>query len=113
MKSTQSAVHDEQLKEEEAERPKVWRETPITNGLLFHGRDEAGRTGWFLRLVASGLYPRRVGPFRSKTQALEVLETFISEIEVHVLCDIHNALEFHQAYAVEGIPMLQGDHDSP
>ncbi|BFU94312.1 MAG: hypothetical protein NTNFB02_10340 [Nitrospira sp.] len=114
MEATLTEVNDEQLKEKEAaDRQRVWRETALTKDLLFHGRDEAGRTGWFLRLAVSGLYPRRIGPFQTQRQALEVLEEFIADIQTRTLCDVENNLEEHQVYVAEGVPVLRGEHDCP
>jgi len=87
---------------------KIWRERPITEDLLFQGTDECGRSGWFLRLTVSGLYPRRVGPYRTKDHALKVLEEFIATVEVEALVNIENDKTYTQAYVVEGVPLLVG-----
>jgi hypothetical protein len=89
-----------------AEKGRTWRERPITDDLIFRGTDECGRSGWFLRLTVSGLYPRRVGPYRTKDHALEVLEEFIARVEVEALCDIDNDKTVQQACVVEGVPLL-------
>lgn len=99
----------ESKKTNPAQRVKIWRERPIADDVIFHGTDGAGRSGWFLRLTVTGLYPRRVGPYRTKDQAIEVLEEFIASVEVDVLCDLENELNIKQAYVIEGIHMLMGD----
>lgn len=77
----------ESEKPKPAQRVKIWRERPITDDVIFHGTDESGRSGWFLRLTVTGLYPRRVGPYQTKYQATEVLEEFIAHLEVEPLCN--------------------------
>jgi hypothetical protein len=89
-----------------ARKEKIWRERPITDDLLFQGTDECGRSGWFLRLTVSGLYPRRVGPYRTKDHALEVLEEFVAGVDVQVLCDLENDQTIQQAFVIEGVPRL-------
>jgi hypothetical protein len=42
--------------------------------------DEQGRTVWFLRFQATGLYPRRIGPFQTKHGALVCLDKMLEEI---------------------------------
>lgn len=112
MEATPTDVKDEPVKDgKKSERPRIWRETPLTKELLFYGCDEVGRTGWFLRLVVSGLFPRRIGPFQTQQEALAVLEEFIAGIQSGPLCDAENDIGRRQAYVVEGIPVLQGDHD--
>ena len=83
-----------------------WRERPVTEDLIFRGTDDCGRSGWFLRLTASGLYPRRVGPYRTQRQAIEVLEAFTAELALGPLLDLANAMTRTQAYVVEGVPVL-------
>jgi hypothetical protein len=90
------------------QKVKVWRERPMTDDLIFRGTDDCGRSGWFLRLTVSGLYPRRVGPYRTKYQALGVLEEFIAQVEVEPLCNLINDMTSRQAYVVEGVPLLPG-----
>ena len=91
-----------------ARQVKIWRECPITDDVIFHGTDGSGRSGWFLRLTITGLYPRRVGPYRTKEQAIEVLEEFIARLEVEPLCDLMNDQTVYQDYVVEGVPRLLG-----
>jgi len=71
-------------------RARIWRERPITDEDIFYGTDECGRSGWFLRLTVTGLYPRRVGPYRTERQAIEVLEEFLADLEVEPLCELSN-----------------------
>ena len=56
--------------------PYLSRERPISKDWLFHGKDELGREGWFLRIEVTGMHPRRCGPFGSPTEAC----TFFEEI---------------------------------
>lgn len=90
----------------QGEQARVWRERTLAPEELFHGVDEAGRTGWFLRLSMTGMYPRRIGPFSSKEEALEVLEIVAYQFEVEILTDIENDLGSHQTCVPEGIPAL-------
>lgn len=91
-------------------RGKIWRERPVTEDVLFKGADECGRSGWFLRVTVSGLYPRRVGPYRTKGQAVKVLEEFIAKVKMEALCDLENDQQAatNQAYVVEEVPPLVG-----
>ncbi len=88
-------------------RPRIWREQPVSDEWIFRGQDEAGRRGWFLRLNVTGLYPRRVGPFPSKAQALDVLEEVIAEISLGALLNLMNKMTERQACLVEGVPTLR------
>lgn len=85
-----------------------WLETPITDDILFRGKDACGRSGWFLRLIVTGLYPRRIGPYPTRTAALEALEWFVEEIELGQFLDLENEIGEDQAYIVEGVPTLNG-----
>ena len=87
---------------------RLWRESPVTDDVIFEATDECGRTGWFLRLTVSGLYPRRVGPYQTKEQAIDVWEDFIVEVELGLLNDLMNEMDSTQAYVVEGVPQLIG-----
>jgi hypothetical protein len=91
-------------------RVKIWRERPVTDDVIFRGKDECGRSGWFLRLTVSGLYPRRVGPYRTKGQALTAFESFVCEVDLELFCNLHNEMEDTQVYVVEGVPPLIGSH---
>ena len=96
-----------------ARRAKIWRERPVTEDVIFKGTDECGRSGWFLRLTVSGLYPRRVGPYRTKGQALDALEGFVSEVELEAFCNLHNEMQDAQVCVVEGVPQLVGPSPKP
>ena len=85
-----------------------WRERPVTEEVIFKGTDDCGRSGWFLRLTVSGLYPRRVGPYRTQRQAIEVLEAFTAELALGPLLDLHNNMTSQQVYVIEGVPVLAG-----
>jgi hypothetical protein len=73
---------------------------------LFHGTDEAGRTDWYLRLSVTGLYPRRIGPYSSQEEALEVLEDAAYQFAVETMTDILHDLKSHQVCVQEGVPPL-------
>lgn len=88
------------------EHGRVWRERTLSEEELFHGTDEAGRTGWFVRLSLTGLFPRRIGPYDSKEAALAVLEAVAYQLVVEVMTDIQNDLERHQVCVQEGVPPL-------
>ena len=75
---------------------------------MFRGKDECGRTGWFVRLTVSGLYPRRVGPYPTKTAALDVLEEFLADVIVEPFTNLANDSMTTRAYVVEGVPTLTG-----
>ncbi len=94
---------DETTQEEQG---RVWRERILTEEELFHGEDEAGRMGWFLRLSVTGLYPRRIGPYHTKEEALAVLEAVAGEFVLGTMTDILNDLERHQVCVQEGVPPL-------
>ena len=85
---------------------RVWRERALLEEELFHGTDEAGRTGWFLRLTLTGMYPRRIGPYDSKEDALAVSEAVMAEFVLDTMTDIFNGLERGQVCVTEGIPHL-------
>ena len=105
---TPLAVVNKSQEMKPARRIKIWRERPVTDDVMFKGTDECGRSGWFLRLTVSGLYPRRVGPYRTKDQALEAFENFITEVELELFCNLHNEMRETQAYVVECVPPLIG-----
>lgn len=100
-------VVQENRAESDTEPARIWREQPISGEWLFWSADERGCEGWFLRLSVTGLYPRRVGPFRSKAAAVATLESFINMVEVEVLCDLQNAMDGDTVYVIEGIPTLR------
>jgi hypothetical protein len=58
------------------------RELPVMDDMLFRGTDERGRSGWFCRLIVGGLFPRRVGPYRTKSEASEVTGRLCGEREI-------------------------------
>jgi len=86
---------------------RIWREMPITDDIIFRGKDEFGRAGWFVRITVSGLYPRRVGPYPTKKAALGVLEEFIAGVIQEPLCELEGDKTAQQAYVVEGVPALK------
>ena len=92
---------------------RLWREYPVTDDVIFEATDDCGRAGWFLRLTVSGLYPRRVGPYRTKEQAINVWEAFITEVELGLFLDLMNEMDTTQAYVVEGVPQLVGSSTEP
>lgn len=103
---TPLALVTESYEPKPARRVKIWRERPLTEEILFRGTDEGGRSGWFLRLTVSGLYPRRVGPYRTKAEAIEALEEFVSDVYAEALLNVMNAAQNGQVFVVEGVPTL-------
>jgi hypothetical protein len=85
---------------------RTWRERALSEEELFQGTDEAGRTGWFLRLTLTGMYPRRIGPYDSKEEALAVSEAVIAEFVMDSMTDILNDVERGQVCILEGVPRL-------
>jgi hypothetical protein len=85
------------------------RELPVTDDELFRGTDERGRSGWFVRLTVGGMFPRRVGPYRTNSEASEVLEDFMEEIQMELFLNLMNAMKDHQVYVIEGVPTLLAD----
>ena len=107
---TPLALVPESTTKKPARRVKIWRERPVTEEVIFKGTDDCGRSGWFLRLTVSGMYPRRVGPYRTKGQARKVLEDFVCEVEMEAFCNLHNEMKDAQVYVVEGVPQLIGSN---
>ena len=87
---------------------RTWRELPVTEDVLFRGTDERGRSGWFLRLAVGGMYPRRVGPYRTKSEASDVLEEFMADVHLELFLNLMNDMKDQQVCVVEGVPMLKG-----
>ena len=98
-----------ETKKKSTQQGRIWRECPVTDDMIFEATVECGRSGWFLRLKVSGLYPRRVGPYKSEEHAIDVWEAFITEVELELFTNLHNDMDPTQAYVVEGIPLLMGD----
>lgn len=88
------------------ESGRIWRERPCSADELFYGTDEAGRTGWFLRLSVTGMYPRRIGPYPSQEEALAVLDAVAAEFVMDSLTDLLNDLTDDQVCIQEGVPYL-------
>lgn len=104
---TNIALVKTELEVEKARPSRIWRETPITTDIIFPGEDEYGRSGWFVRLTVSGLYPRRVGPYPTKGAAVDVLEEFLLGAITEALLEVENGVEDHSTYVVEGFPQMQ------
>ncbi|MBS0151672.1 MAG: hypothetical protein JSR31_12085 [Nitrospira sp.] len=105
-KVTSIAVENDldQTTHEEPER--IWRERAIAEEDLFYGEDGAGWMGWFLRLSLTGMYPRRIGAFHTREEALDVLEAVAYQFEVEIMTEIQNDLESHQVCIQEGVAPL-------
>jgi hypothetical protein len=86
---------------------RTWRELPVTEDMLFRGTDERGRSGWFVRLTVGGMFPRRVGPYRTIADACDVLEDFMAAIHLDLFLNVMNDLKDHQVCMVEGVPTLK------
>ena len=87
---------------------RTWRELPVTEDMLFRGTDERGRSGWFVRLTVGGMFPRRVGPYRTKSDARDVLEDFIADVHLELFLNLINDMNGEQVIVVEGVPTLNG-----
>jgi len=85
-----------------------WRELPVTGDVLFRGTDERGRSGWFVRLTVGGMFPRRIGPYRTKSEASDALENFMANVQLELFLNLMNDMKDHQVYVVEGVPTLKG-----
>lgn len=90
----------------DASAPHHYRERAVSEDWLFHGKDEVGREGWFVRIEVTGMYPRRYGPFAAQEDACEFLEDFL-----HVLVEPFDDLERdldrpEQTCVMEGVPRL-------
>ena len=106
MATTVTLVDKKPVPAPEAKR--TWRERHVSDRWLFRAQDDAGRRGWFLRFEVTGLYPRRVGPFPTRTDALKCVETLLAEITLGAMLDLHNELASEQACVTEEIPRLTG-----
>ena len=87
-----------------------WIERSPSTRQLFCGQDEAGRRGWFFRVDITGLYPRRVGPFPTRAEALDCFEDLPAEIILEPLLNLQNELAGgpSQRCVIEGVPTLTG-----
>lgn len=84
----------------------VFRECNPSEECLFHGTDEVGREGWFLRLAVTGMYIRRCGPFVTRERALEILERFAGDVD-EALTEITNWIHTpEEIWVMEGVPNL-------
>ena len=90
----------------DASMPHHYRERAVSEDWLFHGKDEVGREGWFVRIEVTGMYPRRVGPFATQEDACELLEDFLHDL-LEPLRNLESELERpEQSCVVEGVPRL-------
>lgn len=95
--------------------PHHYRERAVSEDWLFHGKDEVGREGWFVRIEVTGMYPRRVGPFATQEEACGLLEDFLHDL-VEPFGNLERDLDRpEQSCVVEGVPRLAattkgGDH---
>lgn len=106
MEPTLTVVGEEQPKEEPNEKtPRLWRERQLSADELFQSVNEVGRSGWFFRVEITGMFPRRVGPFKTQSAALDCYEEFIAGIFVEPLCALENA-HGDGELVVEGVPRL-------
>jgi hypothetical protein len=101
-------VTDETPDMKPKEKDGTCRELPVTEDVLFRGTDERGHSGWFIRLIVDGLFPRRVGPYRTKSEASDVLEEFMTNVQFELFMNLMNEMEGQQVIVVEGIPTLKG-----
>lgn len=92
--------------EESKEEPyRYWRERDLTADELFESTNEVGRSGWFFRLEMTGLFPRRLGPFQNRAEALTAYEAFMDDLVTGPLCELENRF-YSGDHVVEGIPRL-------
>ena len=100
---------DETQEKKRKEKDRPCRELPVTEDELFRGTDELGCSGWFIRLTVAGLFPRRVGPYRTKSEASAVLEKFMENVRFELFMNLMNDTSgTPQEIVAEGIPTLKG-----
>ena len=81
-----------------------WQELLVTDDAPFRGTDERGCSGWFIRLTVRGMFPRRVGPYGTKSDASDALEEFMANVQELFF----NLLNDQQVCVVEAVPTLKG-----
>ena len=54
------------------------------------------------------MFPRRVGPYRTKSEARDVLEQFMAAIHLDLYLNLMNEMKDQQVIVVEGVPTLNG-----
>jgi hypothetical protein len=90
-----------------ASPPHHYRERAVSEDWLFHGKDEVGREGWFVRIEVTGMYPRRYGPFATQAEACELLEDFLHDL-VEPFGNLERDLDRpEQTCVIEGVPRLE------
>lgn len=102
------ALVNETQETKPARRAKIYRECPLTDDVIFQATDECSRSGWFLRVRVSGLYPRRVGPYPTKRAAIDGLEEILAGMIQEPLLEMEADITNTQVYVIEGIPTLNG-----
>ena len=96
-----------------ATRPHLSRERAQSKDWLFHGKDELGREGLFLRIEVTCMHPRRCGPFASLDEACSFLEEFLEQDVLAAFGYMKDALKNHgQACVVESESGLQAAEDA-
>jgi hypothetical protein len=94
-----------------ASPPRHYRERAVSDDWLFHGKDEVGREGWFVRIEITGMYPRRYGPFATQEEACAFLEDFLHDL-VEPFSNLDNELDRpEQSCVIEGMPRLAATTD--
>lgn len=89
-----------------ASPPHHYRERAVSEDWLFHGKDEVGREGWFVRIEVTGMYPRRYGPFATQQEACGLLEDFLHDL-VEPFSNLDRDLDRpEQTCVIEGVPRL-------
>ena len=87
-----------------ASPPHHYRERAVSEDWLFHGKDEVGREGWFVRIEVTGMYSRRYGPFATQAEACELLEDFLHDL-VEPFGNLERDLDRpEQTCVIEGAP---------
>jgi hypothetical protein len=101
-----TALVSDSLEEAEASKCNSYRECDPSEQCLFHGKDEVGREGWFLRLEVTGMYTRRCGPFETREEAVECLAGFANDVDT-AFTEISNHIhQPGQMIVAEGVPRL-------
>ncbi len=86
--------------------PRHYCERAVSEDWLFHGKDEVGREGWFVRIEVTGMYPRRYGPFATQQDACGLLEDFLHDL-MEPFSNLDRVLDRpEQTCLVEGVPRL-------
>lgn len=102
-------VRDHPEQQPDSTMPHFCREQALTHDQLFHGTDELGREGWFLRIELTGMWPRRCGPFATPAEACAFFEEFLDGGVLSAFHQMtHDLLTSEQGCVVERLPTSIG-----